>query len=171
MKRLLLTAVLSIFFMNSQGQLLEKDLTIGTKDDQIYFGLIQSVDVDSEGTIYVSDWNTKNIRTFSPKGVIQDTIGREGQGPGEFQKMDGAGLNKKSQTVYAYDPNLIRVSIFDVGSSGNTLLKTLNIPKIDTKTPYASKPRDIFVYHQENKFLLKYTTPYSPGTGDIERKG
>lgn len=47
------------FFLDGTGQLLLKDLTVGTETDKSYFGLIQNIDVDPEGTIYVSDWENK----------------------------------------------------------------------------------------------------------------
>ena len=169
MKKLFLLSNFVLFCFTSYGQILEKDLTIGTETDEIYFGSIQNIDVDSEGMIYVSDWDTRNIRVFNKKGAIQNTIGRPGRGPGEFQKIDGTGLTNEG-LLHAYDPNLVRVSVFDVGSSSNVLLKTLKIPKLETNTEYGARPRGLYVYNEDKKFLLQYTTPYSPGTGRMKRK-
>lgn len=147
---------------------LEKDLTIGTELDKIFFGSIQNIDVDSNGLIYVSDWKTNNIRVFSKSGELIQTIGRRGRGPGEFEQIDGSGINH-SGLLYAFDVNLIRVSIYDYQSK-SVLRKTLNIPKLNNNTEYGSIPRDIIVFNQGGQFLLKYKTPFSPGTGQLERK-
>ncbi len=40
--------------------------------------------VDSEGNIYISDMGNYRIQKFSAKGQYLSTIGRKGQGPGEF---------------------------------------------------------------------------------------
>lgn len=168
-KSVLVLTQIFIFSSICFGQLLEKDLTIGTQSDQVYFGLVQNIDVSKSGDIYVSDWRTKNIRVFNTKGKLIDTIGREGRGPGEFTKIDGSGLNDNGK-LYAYDPTLIRVSVFDSGSSTNTLLKTINIPKLENDTQHGSIPRGILVFEQNGEFLLKYITSFSPGTGKLDRK-
>lgn len=40
--------------------------------------------VDDSGNIYVLDWRGKTVRKFDSNGRYQLSIGREGQGPGEF---------------------------------------------------------------------------------------
>jgi hypothetical protein len=170
MKKLIFFLVqIFLFGSISYGQLLDKNLTIGTESDQIYFGLVQSIDVSKSGDIYISDWYTKNIRVFDINGNLTDTIGREGKGPGEFSKIDGSALND-SGYLYVYDPNLIRVSIFGIGSSSNALTKTLKIPKLENSTQYGSFPSGINVFNTGGNFLLKYKIPYSAGTSNLNRK-
>jgi hypothetical protein len=42
---------------------------------------------DGQGRIYVSDFKENNIKVFDKAGVYLKTIGRKGQGPGEFQYL------------------------------------------------------------------------------------
>ena len=159
---------LFVFTFNTNGQILKDDLTIGTKADKIFFGIIQSIDVDTNGKIYVSDWQTKNVRVFSDEGKIVQKVGRSGRGPGEIQKISGSGINNLGE-LYTYDPNLLRVNIFSYGNSVE-YLTSMSIPKLDNSTKYGSIPNDIFVLHNESSFILNYQTPYSPANGIAKRR-
>jgi hypothetical protein len=48
------------------------------------FGHITGFAVLSDGRIVVADAMAHHLRFFSPEGVYERTVGREGQGPGEF---------------------------------------------------------------------------------------
>lgn len=51
---------------------------------EIFFENPSTVSCDPDGNIYVVDSGANNIKKFDPKGKFLKTIGREGQGPGEF---------------------------------------------------------------------------------------
>jgi hypothetical protein len=64
---------------------LEEDLVIGSEDDDnCYFYRFISVDVDRAGNIYVVDWANYRVQKFDKNGNFVRTLGRHGQGPGEF---------------------------------------------------------------------------------------
>jgi hypothetical protein len=50
----------------------------------VFFETPSTVSCDPEGDIYVVDSGAKNIKKFDAQGKFLKTIGREGQGPGEF---------------------------------------------------------------------------------------
>ena len=52
--------------------------------ENLFFENPSTVTCDPEGNIYVVDSGAKNIKKFDAKGRFLKTIGREGQGPGEF---------------------------------------------------------------------------------------
>ncbi len=52
--------------------------------DDIFFESLGTVSCDPEGNIYVVDSGSLNIKKFDAQGKFLQTIGREGQGPGEF---------------------------------------------------------------------------------------
>jgi len=49
-----------------------------------YFSSIISTAVDKSGFLYVCDHDANNIRKFNANGEFVKTIGKEGQGPGDF---------------------------------------------------------------------------------------
>ncbi|MEZ4650978.1 MAG: 6-bladed beta-propeller [Candidatus Eisenbacteria bacterium] len=54
-----------------------------------FFGVINQVTTDSDGNIYLLDLQLNEIKIFSPDGAYIRTIGREGEGPGEFRAPTG----------------------------------------------------------------------------------
>jgi hypothetical protein len=67
---------------------LEEDLSVGgnVNDDNYYFPRgIFALNVDGDGNIYVSDFGNIRIQMYDKAGKFVRTLGRKGQGPGEFQ--------------------------------------------------------------------------------------
>ncbi|MFC2161840.1 6-bladed beta-propeller, partial [Acidobacteriota bacterium] len=64
---------------------LEEDLAIGDVNDEDYF-FPRRVDlkVDDDGNIYIRDGGNNRVQKYDQKGVYVRTIGRQGQGPGEY---------------------------------------------------------------------------------------
>lgn len=65
----------------------EEDLTMGVEegDKDYMFNYPVDIDSDSEGNIYVLDRGDNNIKKYDSQGAFIQTIGRKGEGPGEFQ--------------------------------------------------------------------------------------
>jgi hypothetical protein len=78
---------------------LEKIRAIGdieAESEEVAFYMPLDMSLDAEGNLYVLDTGNHRIQKFSPEGVYLATIGRQGQGPGEFTfpgslDVDGAG--------------------------------------------------------------------------------
>ncbi len=66
---------------------LEEELSIGGEDDQGNIILFEtgSVIVDEGGDMYIVDRQDAQIKVFDPEGNFIRSIGRKGEGPGEFQ--------------------------------------------------------------------------------------
>ena len=71
------------------------DLTFGARDgDPAYlFGDVRGVQAASDGTIYVLDYQAREVRVFSPAGEYLRTIVRSGDGPGEIREANGMVLS------------------------------------------------------------------------------
>ena len=72
---------------NSPKIQLEKIRTMGdldTLDEHVAFYMPLDMALDKEGNLYVLDTGNHRIQKFSPEGEYLATIGRQGQGPGEF---------------------------------------------------------------------------------------
>ena len=63
----------------------EPQWRIGGDDEELVFGLIEDALVDEEGNAYLLDSVLSTIYVVSPDGEILRTLGREGDGPGEFR--------------------------------------------------------------------------------------
>ncbi|MBB4639274.1 6-bladed beta-propeller [Longimicrobium terrae] len=64
----------------------------------------------SGNTVVVGDARANRVSIFSADGKLVRTIGRAGQGPGEFQYVGWVGMTADS--ILAWDPLLGRLSVF-----------------------------------------------------------
>ncbi len=60
-----------------------------TDDENEFFGVITSVQSDSDGNIYLLDSQLSEVKIFDGDGGWVNTIGRDGEGPGEFRQPAG----------------------------------------------------------------------------------
>ena len=64
---------------------LEEDLAIGDVNDEDYFfPRSVTLNVDDDGNIYVCDGGNRRVQKYDKSGIYVRTIGRQGQGPGEY---------------------------------------------------------------------------------------
>lgn len=76
---------------------------LNTEDENLAFNSPSDVALDAAENIYILDTSNQRIQKFSPAGKYLATIGRKGQGPGEFiypasLDIDGQG------NLYVLDP-------------------------------------------------------------------
>lgn len=93
---------------------IEEELRIGVADGEpeYQFGAIAWIDVDAEGRIYVLDQQAQNVRVFDGEGDYLRTIGRPGNGPGEFSPAVMAVIPAGGDTLFVPDAMQQRVHRF-----------------------------------------------------------
>jgi len=77
----------------------------------LLFG-IASVVTDDQGTVYVLDIGDNRLVAFNPDGSVRWQTGRQGQGPGEFQRPRGLAWDGDS-TLYTANQGGSRIDAFD----------------------------------------------------------
>ena len=106
---------------------LEEDLSIGSEEDENYmFYLVWHIAVDKKGNIYVVDWGKKHVQMFDDRGQYIRTIGRQGQGPGEFGSPDGVFVIDINREIYVPDGFSIEVFSATGDYKRTIILKTYN---------------------------------------------
>jgi hypothetical protein len=60
-----------------------------TDNEDEFFGLISRITTDEDGNVYLLDTQLSEVKVFSPDGEYINTLGREGEGPGEFRRPTG----------------------------------------------------------------------------------
>jgi len=89
---------------------LEEDLSIGSEEDENYFFYrAWHMAVDKKGNIYVVDRSNTRIQVFDKEGQYLRTIGRKGQGPGEFHSPQNVFVNDQNGEIYVPDFRSIKV--------------------------------------------------------------
>jgi sugar lactone lactonase YvrE len=110
---------------------------LNTEDENLAFNSPSDVACDSAGNIYILDAANQRIQKFSPEGKFLATIGRKGQGPGEFNFP----------------------SSLDVDPNGNLVVLDGFVKKIQILTPEGKEQKTILV----PKFSLFKTRPMKSG--------
>ncbi|MBT8398193.1 MAG: 6-bladed beta-propeller [Gemmatimonadetes bacterium] len=99
------------------GWTVAEDLRIGTVagDPEYQFGQIMplsSIDVDSQGNIYVMDLQAQEARVFDATGQYVKTLGGPGAGPGEFSQQAAFIFVDQQDRILVPDLGLQRVTMF-----------------------------------------------------------
>jgi len=87
-------------------------LSIGKEDDDNYmFYRVRDIGVDEAGNIYVLEFSNYRVQKFDRSGNYLQTVGRKGQGPGEFESPVRLIVEKKTGEIHVKDAS--RVKIFN----------------------------------------------------------
>jgi DNA-binding beta-propeller fold protein YncE len=84
---------------------------INTEDEHCAFRYPSDIAVDASGNIYVLDSGNARIQEFTADGKYLATIGRHGQGPGEFMLPDGLDIDRKGGLIVS-DAAQLRIQAF-----------------------------------------------------------
>ena len=92
---------------------LEEEISIGGKEgkEEYIFYQIGSIEVDEDERIYISDSKESKIKVFNRNGEHLFSMGRKGQGPGEFEKIYRIQITNKNELL-VFDSNTRRLSFF-----------------------------------------------------------
>jgi len=90
------------------------EISIGLEEGDENYILNRPFDVKvaENGTIYILDWGDVTIKVYDKFGKFQRTVGRKGQGPGEFDVPVYFDLSSDGK-IYIMDSRLRRVAILD----------------------------------------------------------
>jgi hypothetical protein len=99
---------------STSARLVEESRFSGEDGTPAEIGQPQSLAVDEAGRVYVVDSKPAIIKVFSPEGALVRTIGREGEGPGEFRV---GFIAVRGRHVVLQDPDLGRLSVWDTAGT------------------------------------------------------
>lgn len=113
---------------DSKKILLHEEMNMGIElgDESEMFGYIRDLTIDPQDNIYVADSYELNISVYNSGGEFLREFGREGQGPGEFQTLDGICWCNKDNNLYIADRRNHRITRFSpegklLGATKDTL--------------------------------------------------
>ena len=114
--------------------------------------------LDSKGRVYVKDENTRGVIALGSELTYLRTLGRAGEGPGEFRHVSTVQV-LPGDSVFVYDRNLNRNTVFGPGSGEAANVQRL--PGISYQD----------VYRIPDGFLAVYSAPYQASGEDIGVNG
>ncbi len=98
----------------SLALLFKEELSIGVVegDENYMLGWHILLNIDNQGNFYIGDVERAQINKYDPQGNFLFTIGRRGQGPGEFQVISKIGFDEK-ENLYVFDVKSQKISLFN----------------------------------------------------------
>lgn len=103
-----LVTIYSINILSQNQITIKQEFLI--EDDRI--GLVQGLDLDSNGNIYVGDLLSKKVYKYSKDGKFVQEIGNRGFGPGEFQSISG--MKIWNDTLFVCDGAQQKITAFSL---------------------------------------------------------
>ena len=98
---------------------------IDAVDPNLAFYMPSEIALDTAGNMYVLDTGNHRVQKFSPDGKFLSSVGRQGQGPGDFYYPDSLGIDQRG-TLYVGDPNNQRVQVMALDSKENKTIRGPN---------------------------------------------
>jgi len=89
------------------------------------FYAIGDIKTDGKQNIYVMETGNHRIQVFDKQGKYLRTIGKKGQGPGEFNLLTSIDIDERNTRIYVADKNGRRIILFDL--EGNYLDKDIHL--------------------------------------------
>lgn len=93
---------------------LEEELRIGRLEgpEEEVFGRVTFVTPDGAGGVYVFDQQAVTLRHFDAEGRYTHTIGRAGEGPGEYRQVYGV-ARRSDDRIVVYDLGNARINVYE----------------------------------------------------------
>lgn len=133
----------------------QQTITFGDSED-ILIGQPGRFAVDNQNKIYLSD--NYSIHVFDAEGNYLRSIGREGEGPGEFRSISGLKIYSKS--LFVADFNLQRITDYSLESF--ELIRTIQLNQ--NEKPDIEEMKDSFLRHffvrQDDTFIIGFDQPF-----------
>ncbi len=131
-----------------------EDLSLESETDKnLSFYRIRSVRVDRDGNIFVLDAGNFRIQVFDRNGRFMRSIGRQGQGPGEFQFPARMGLEPRSAHLFVQDVMARSLKEFD---ENGVFQKSVLVPVIEDFVPLEAGGLLAVVIESDEKELTAY---------------
>lgn len=111
----------------------------------------------SDGRIAVANAGTGEIRIFDPSGRHLSTLGREGDGPGEFRGLDALWA-ASGDSLIAFDGARKRITVFD---PNGRVAATHPLPDVPTDDPSSTQLAGRFA---SGELLVKAVPHVTPAT-------
>lgn len=127
----------------------------GSSGSEATVGRVVAVAVDEAGRAWAADSQARHVLVLDPDGSVVDTLGRRGDGPGEFSSISWIGLTGVGD-LWAKDPVARRLTRF---AAADGAVETVSFPQdgFNTSIPWAASI-------EGDSLLFVRTTENAPGS-------
>ena len=131
-------------------------------EPDLFLAYIGDLEVDSRGRVFLVDRLEGGITVLTPELRLLATVGREGEGPGEFRFMEVQIL--PGDTLLVYDFGLGRITLFD--PENLELVTTMPPPNLERGTV-----TNLWKLQGQGHFFALDRLPYVTGAGEAADQG
>lgn len=110
-------------------ELVRKIGDVDSDDENLAFNSPADLAVDADGKIYIADSRNQRIQVFDREGRYIRTIGRKGQGPGEFMATHSIDFDSEGR-LHVLDSSQGRIQAF---TPKGELVRTVPISKLGVR--------------------------------------
>ena len=132
------------------------EVLIGELDgaEEYLFGSVSAIAVDDDHNVYVLDRQARHVRVFDSEGTYVTTLGRDGEGPGEFKVPIGLAIS--DDRLLVRDPANGRVQLFGLETGENEEWKYLPSDVFANTPLYRDDHGRIYVdiTEEEHRFIV-----------------
>ena len=127
-----------------------------TSVDDVFLSYVDDVVADSEGRVYITDYQEAGVIALNADLSLDRTIGREGEGPGEFTRPGSMQvLPGDSLLVWDYQPQ--RITVFPPGSDEAVYVHSLGTQELGSQARRLAG---------SNGYLVQSSTSYMADASD-----
>lgn len=91
-----------------------REVSLG-ETDEVFFGrMVENIAVDNSGRVFIADMTENKIHIYDYNGSYLQSIGRGGQGPGEFQLIWDMEIH--DEKIHVLDYQNFTISVFDLNT-------------------------------------------------------
>lgn len=131
-------------------------------EPDLFLTSISDVEVDSRGRVFLVDRLEGGITVLTPELGLLATVGREGEGPGEFESRQVQIL--PGDTLLVYDFSLGRITLFDPDNLD--VVSTMPHPNLEQGTV-----NTLWKLPGQGRFFALDRPPYRAGAGEAADRG
>ncbi len=143
-----------------------KEVSFG--DSKEYpIGRMTGIAVDDSGRIFIGDDDQLTIHAFNPKGSYIKSLGRPGEGPGEFRSLVQT-MHVDSQYLYVHDPAQQRINVFLLSTLGPS--HTIDLTPEQRSSVDELKSAYLSDYYLLNDYKLLFGFVKTRKTNDLDEQ-
>jgi hypothetical protein len=132
--------------------------------DEVIIGRMGQFSVDQTGRVYIADFSQNVIHAYEPDGSYLRQIGRDGDGPGEFRRINA--IRPGDHHLHVLDTGSMRISRFSLDS--HEFVDNLSVPfEFQSEGGFVSFPGN---FHPvgDSHYVIHFGTGYSAAMDDSD---
>ncbi len=135
--------------------------------NDVLLGRISGIKTDGIGRIFISDDVEKRINVYSPDGEFIKSLGRKGQGPGEFEYVHNLAVDESHVYAMDFSKNIINAYFLDTLEFDTTIPMYREDQRIDMLQGYF--PTDFMVLSSD-EILISFIKSFGQSDDESQKR-